>query len=90
MYINEVLFKPLYRGICMTEVNMILVFPTKVFKINLTFTILLKVIYSHRLTSKYQGRIQDLWLGGPTKLRLKVKFFWSDKNAVVDSKLSFK
>jgi hypothetical protein len=26
----------------------------------------------------------------PTKLRLKVKFFWSDKNGVVGSKLSFK
>jgi hypothetical protein len=26
----------------------------------------------------------------PTKLRLKVKFFWSDTNDVVGSKLSFK
>jgi hypothetical protein len=26
----------------------------------------------------------------PTKLRLKIKFFWSDKNGVVGSKLSFK
>ena len=26
----------------------------------------------------------------PTRLRLKVKLFWSDKNGVVDSKLSFK
>jgi hypothetical protein len=26
----------------------------------------------------------------PIKLRLKVKFFWSDKNGVVGSKLSFK
>jgi hypothetical protein len=35
-----------------------------------------------------QGRIKDLWLGG-AKTQNQV-FFWSDKNGVVGSKLSFK
>jgi hypothetical protein len=39
--------------------------------------------------SKYYDHIVLLYYY-PKKLRLKVKFFWSDKNGVVDSKLSFK
>jgi hypothetical protein len=34
--------------------------------------------------------ISDADYNYQTKLRLKVKFFWSDKNGVVGSKLSFK